>query len=55
MTLHVCVRLVSSRLLLAATEKGGREMFQMERFRVGVEPAPDSFTLEPSTESGRGK
>ena len=38
-----------------STEMGGRMIFQVERVEVGVELAPDTFTLQPSTESGRGK
>lgn len=38
-----------------STEIGGRMIFQVERVEVGVELAPDTFTLQPSTESGRGK
>ena len=53
MMLHVCVR--SSLLLLAAIGKGGREMFQVKRVGVGVELAQDTFALQPSTGSGRGK
>jgi hypothetical protein len=30
---------------------GGRMIFQVERF----EPAPDTFMLQPSIESGQGK
>jgi hypothetical protein len=40
---------------IASTEIGGRMIFQVERIEVGVELAPDTFTLQPSTESGRGK
>ena len=36
---------------MESTEIGGRIMFHVER----VELAPDTFTLPPSTESGRGK
>ena len=36
-------------------EIGGRMIFQVERVEVGVKLAPDTFTLQPSTESGRGK
>jgi hypothetical protein len=32
---------------------GGRMIFQVERVEGGVEP--DTFTLQPSTASGRGK
>ncbi len=32
---------------------GGRMIFQVERVEVGVELAPDTFTLQPSAESGR--
>jgi hypothetical protein len=31
----------------------GRSIFQVERVEVGVELAPDTFALQPSTESGR--
>ena len=40
---------------IASTEMGGRMIFQVDRVEVGVELAPDTFTLQPSTESGRGK
>jgi hypothetical protein len=40
---------------IESTEIGGRMIFQVERVEVGVELAPDTFTLQPSTESGRGK
>ena len=38
-----------------STEIGGRTIYQVERVEVGVKLAPDTFTLQPSTESGRGK
>jgi RNA polymerase sigma-70 factor (ECF subfamily) len=34
-------------------EIGGRMISQEERVEVGVELAPDTFTLQPSTETGR--
>ena len=37
------------------TEMGGSMIFQVDRVEVGVELAPDTFTLQHSTESGRGK
>jgi hypothetical protein len=40
---------------IESTEIGGRMIFQVERVEVGVELAPDTFTLQPSTESGRNK
>ena len=40
---------------IESTEIGGRMIFQVERVEVGVELAPDTFTLQPSTHSGRGK
>ena len=40
---------------IESTEIGGRMIFQVERVEVGVELAPDTFTLRPSTESGRKK
>ena len=36
---------------IAPTEMGGRTIFQAERVEVGVELAPGTFTLQPSTES----
>jgi CubicO group peptidase (beta-lactamase class C family) len=33
----------------------GRTIFQVECVEVGVELAPDTFALRPSTASGRGK
>jgi hypothetical protein len=40
---------------IESTEIGGRMIFQVERVEVGVELAPDTFTLPPSIEPGRGK
>ena len=40
---------------IESTEMGGRMIFQVERVEVGVDLAPDTFTLQPSTESGRGE
>ena len=37
------------------TEMGGRTMYQVERVEIGVELAPDTFTLQPSAESCREK
>jgi hypothetical protein len=34
---------------------GGRMIFQVERVEVGVELAPDAFTLQPSTAPGQAK
>ena len=34
---------------------GGRMIFQVERVEVGVELAPDTFTLQPSIGAGRGR
>ncbi|MEO7600222.1 MAG: hypothetical protein ABIV50_14905 [Opitutus sp.] len=36
-------------------ELGGRTIFEVERVEIGVELTPDTFTLRPSTKSGRGK
>ena len=71
MTVHVSVRSISALLLLSvsllglpadalaqsvvAPQMGRRMIFQVDRVEVGVELAPDTFTLQPSTESGRGK
>ena len=33
----------------------GRTIYEVERVEVGVELAPDTFTLQPSTEPGRRK
>ena len=41
------------RRYVESTEMGGRIIFQAERVEVGVELAPDTFTLQPSTESDR--
>jgi hypothetical protein len=40
---------------MESTEMGGRMIFQVDRVEVGVELAPDTFTLQPFTASGRGK
>ena len=40
---------------IESTEMGGRMIFQAERVEVGVELAPGTFTLQPSTESDRKK
>jgi CubicO group peptidase (beta-lactamase class C family) len=40
---------------IESTEMGGRMIFQAERVEVGVELAPDTFTLQSSTASGRGR
>jgi CubicO group peptidase (beta-lactamase class C family) len=40
---------------MESTEMGGRMIFQVDRVEVGVDLAPDTFTLQPSTASGRGK
>jgi hypothetical protein len=38
-----------------AIGRGDAVIFQVEHVEVGVELAPDTFTLQPSTELGRGK
>jgi hypothetical protein len=38
---------------IESTEIGGRMKSQVERVEVGVELAPDTFALQPSTESGQ--
>jgi hypothetical protein len=38
-----------------STEMGGRTIHQVVRSEIGVEPAPDTLTLQPSTESGLRK
>ena len=40
---------------IESTEMGGRTIYQVERVETGVDLAPDTFTLLPSTGSGRGK
>ena len=40
---------------IESTEIGGRMILQVERVEVGVELAPDTFTLQPSTAPGRAK
>ena len=40
---------------IESTEIGGRMIVQVERAEVGVELAPDTFTIQPSTGSGRKK
>jgi len=40
---------------IESTEIGGRMMFQVERVEVGVDLAPDTFTLEPSAASVRNR
>ena len=40
---------------IKSTGMGGRTICQVERVEVGTELAPDTFTLQPSTELGRGK
>ena len=40
---------------IESTEMGGRTIFQVERVEVGVELAPDTFTLQPLTVSGGGR
>ena len=59
MTVHVSVRSISALLLLSSLW-GCRGALRhrrraTERVEVGVELAPDTFTLQPSTASGRGK
>ena len=38
-----------------SNEMTGRAIYQVERVEVGVELAPDTFTLQPSAASGRGR
>ena len=38
-----------------AIVRGEEVICQVDRVEVGVGLAPDTFTLQPSTESGRGK
>jgi hypothetical protein len=40
---------------IESTDIGGRMIFQVERVEVGVELAPDTFTLQPSTAPGQAK
>ena len=40
---------------IESTEMGGCTIHQVERVEVGVELAPGTLTLQPSTESGRQK
>jgi hypothetical protein len=40
---------------IKSTAMGGRTIFQVERVEIGVELAPDTFTLQSFTESGPGK
>lgn len=40
---------------IESTEIGGRMIFQVERVEVGVELAPDTFTLQASTAPGQAK
>jgi hypothetical protein len=47
------MRRVSYRCI-ESIDMGGRTIYQVERVEVGVELTPDTFTLEPSTASGRG-
>lgn len=58
MTVHVSGRSISALLLLSvslvglpadveSTGMGGRRIFQVERVEVGLEQAPDTFTLGP--------
>jgi hypothetical protein len=37
---------------IESTEMGGRMIVQAERVEVGVELSPDTFRLQPSSESG---
>ena len=43
------------KLKVRSNDPNGRMIFQVERVEVGVKLAPDTSTLQPSTESGRGK
>lgn len=38
---------------IVSTEMVGRMIFQVERVEMGVELAPDTFTLQPSTSARR--
>jgi CubicO group peptidase (beta-lactamase class C family) len=40
---------------IESSDMGGRTIYQVERVEVGVELAPDTFTLEPSAAPGRGR
>lgn len=40
---------------IESSEMGGRTIYQVERVEVGVELAPDTFTLERSATPGRGR
>ena len=40
---------------IASTDVAGRTIFQVERVEIGVELPPDTFTIETSATSGRGK
>ena len=40
---------------MESTEIGGRTIFQVERVEVGVQLAPDTFTLQPLHRVGSGK
>jgi hypothetical protein len=40
---------------IESTEMAGPAIYQVERVEVGAQLAPDTFTLQPSTASGRGK
>ena len=40
---------------IVSNEMTGRAIYEVERVEVGIELAPDTFTLQPSTASGRGK
>jgi hypothetical protein len=43
------------KLKVRSNDPNSRMIFQVERVEVGVKLAPDTSTLQPSTESGRGK
>ena len=40
---------------VTSSDIAGRTIFHVESVEVGVELAPDIFTLQPSTELGQGK
>lgn len=43
------------KLKVRSNDPNGRMIFHVERVEVGVKLAPDTFTLQPSTELGREK
>ena len=42
-------------VFIASAEMTGHTIYQVESVEVGVELAPDTFTLQPSTASDRGR